>query len=166
MKNSQIPNARTDGLVVQEMPDEVLVYDLDTNKAHCLNQTAAFVWKSCDGVNSVTDITDVYQKQFGQNVPEDMIWLALDQLGEKNLLENPVEADFQGQTRREVIKRVGLAAVVALPIVASLTAPTAAMAVACSGVRTSCTGCDDGTVCNPDGIGPNGTCTNQVCSVP
>ena len=165
MNNSQIPNARKDGLVVQEMPDEVLVYDLDTNKAHCLNESAAFVWKSCDGIKSVRDITKTYQAEFGQNVPEDMIWLALDQLGEKNLLEQQLKADFQGQTRREVIKKVGLAAVVALPIVASLTAPTAAMAVACSGVRTSCTGCNDGTICNPDGVGPNGTCTGQVCSV-
>ena len=49
MNNSQVPVARKQGLVVQEMPDEVLIYDLDTNKAHCLNQTAAFVWKSCDG---------------------------------------------------------------------------------------------------------------------
>lgn len=43
------PMARQSGLVVQEMPDEVLVYDMDTNKAHCLNQSAAFIWKSCDG---------------------------------------------------------------------------------------------------------------------
>lgn len=164
MNNSQIPNARKEGLVIQEMPDEVLVYDLDTNKAHCLNQTAAFVWKSCDGVKSVNDITKVYQAEFGQNVPEDMIWLALDQLGEKNLLEQQIKADFQGQTRREVIKRVGLAAVVALPIVASLTAPTAAMAVACSGIRSSCTGCNDGTLCDVNMDGVVGTCVNQVCT--
>ena len=45
MDNSQYPVARKSGLVVQEMPDEVLVYDLNSNKAHCLNQTAASVWK-------------------------------------------------------------------------------------------------------------------------
>ena len=165
MKNSQIPNARKEGLVIQEMPNEVLVYDLDTNKAHCLNQTAAFVWKSCDGVKSVTDISKTFETQTGHNVPEDMIWLALDQLGEKNLLEQKVQADFHGQSRREVIKKVGLAAVVALPIVASLTAPTAALAVGCSGVVTNCAGCPDGTACNPDGVGPAGTCTGGACSV-
>ena len=42
MKNPLNPIARSNGLVVQEMPDEVLVYDLDSNKAHCLNETAAF----------------------------------------------------------------------------------------------------------------------------
>ena len=36
-------------LVIDELPDEVLVYDLDRHKAHCLNQTAALVWQHCDG---------------------------------------------------------------------------------------------------------------------
>ena len=47
--SQQRPVARQEGLVIQEMPDEVLVFDLKTNKAHCLNETAAFVWKACDG---------------------------------------------------------------------------------------------------------------------
>ena len=57
MNHSQVPVARKENLVIQEMPEEVLVYDMDTNKAHCLNRTAAFVWKSCDGKNSVAPIT-------------------------------------------------------------------------------------------------------------
>ena len=63
MNNPNNPIARQNGLVVQEMPDEVLVYDLDTNKAHCLNGSAALVWKSCDGNNTVADIV----KQFESN---------------------------------------------------------------------------------------------------
>ena len=47
--DNTFPTARKSGLVVQEMPDELLVYDTENNKAHCLNTTAAFVWKSCDG---------------------------------------------------------------------------------------------------------------------
>jgi hypothetical protein len=31
------PLARKEGLVIQELPDEVLVYDLDRDRAHCLN---------------------------------------------------------------------------------------------------------------------------------
>ena len=68
MKNPndpQNPMARQNGLVVQEMPDEVLVYDLDTNKAHCLNQSAALVWKSCDGNNSVGDIVRQFESNGG-----------------------------------------------------------------------------------------------------
>ena len=32
MDNSQKPVARQEGLVIQEMPDEVLVFDTETNK--------------------------------------------------------------------------------------------------------------------------------------
>ena len=39
------PKARQEGLLVQEVPDEVLVYDTASHKAHCLNRTAAVVWR-------------------------------------------------------------------------------------------------------------------------
>ncbi len=122
---SQIPVARKEGLVIQEMPDEVLVYDLETNKAHCLNQTSAFVWKACDGKKSVVEIS----KLLGNSVPEDLVWLAIDQLSEKNLLESKLSLSSKGQSRREVIKKIGLASVIALPFVASLAAPTSVLAV-------------------------------------
>ncbi len=128
MNNLQIPVARKEGLVIQEMSDEVLVYDLDTNKAHCLNQTAATVWKSCDGRNTVADISKIFGSQSGRSVDEDLIWLAIDQLNEKNLLAEEIAAKFAGESRREIIKKVGLAAVVALPIVTSLVAPKSAAA--------------------------------------
>lgn len=166
MNNSQKPAARKEGLVIQEMPDEVLVFDLETNKAHCLNETAAFVWKACDGKNSVADITKLFGNQSGTPVQENLVWLAIDQLNENNLLEEELKADFNGQSRREVIKKIGLAAVVALPIISSLVAPTAALAVNCSGVNgTTCalsTGssvCCGGVCCQP----ATGACVNGAC---
>src|SRR5205085_11547643 len=109
MNRSQVPVARKQGLVVQEMPEEVLIYDLDTNKAHCLNKTAAFVWKSCDGNKSVADITKSFSNDFGSSVDEDFVWLAIEQLGDKNLLNESLQTSFKGQTRREVIKKIGFA---------------------------------------------------------
>ncbi len=159
MNSSQVPVARKEGLVIQEMPDEVLVYDLDTNKAHCLNQTAAFVWKSCNGRNSVADITKLVGDDSGNAVPEDLVWLAIDQLSEKNLLANDLKANFNGSTRREVIKKIGLAAVIGIPIVASLTAPTSVLgfnSCVCT-TNTDCaalTGCP--SFCN------NGVCTTTA----
>ncbi len=136
MNNAQQrPIARKEGLVIQEMPDEVLVFDMETNKAHCLNETAAFVWKACDGSKSVTEITKLFGNQSGKLVDENLVWLAIDQLNENNLLEQELKANFNGQSRRDVIKKIGLAAVIALPIVSSLVAPSAALAVAgCSSV--------------------------------
>ena len=140
MNNVQIPVARKEGLVIQEVSDEVLVYDLDTNKAHCLNQTAAAVWKNCDGQNSVADISRIFGRQTGRAIDEDLIWLAIDQLNEKNLLADEVSAKFAGESRREVIKKVGLAAVVALPIVTSLVAPKSVSAQSrCANPACECT---------------------------
>ena len=130
MINSQVPVARKQGLVVQEMPEEVLIYDLDTNKAHCLNNTAAFVWKSCDGKNSVTDIAKMFETDTGKIVQEDLVWLAIEQLNDKNLLNGELASNFKGQSRRDVLKKIGFASMIALPIVASLAAPTSVLAVA------------------------------------
>lgn len=160
MKSSHTPVARKEGLVVQETAEEVLVYDLTTNKAHCLNQTAAFVWKSCDGSKSVDDISTLLARETGSNVSEDLIWLAIDQLSDKNLLQAPVASKFAGSSRRDVIKKIGLAAVVALPVVASLAAPTSALAAtSCScliagdcAAQTTCpstTNCNVGGTCAP-----------------
>jgi hypothetical protein len=155
MNSSQVPVARKERLVIQEMPEEVLVYDLDTNKAHCLNQTAAFVWKSCDGRNSVADITKLVEDDSGNVVPEDLVWLAIDQLSEKNLLANNLKADFNGTTRREVIKKIGLAAVIGIPVVASLTAPTSVLAA------SSCV-CSSNADCAPTVPACPGTCNGTT----
>jgi hypothetical protein len=157
MKSSQVPVARKEGLVIQETSEEVLVYDLNSNKAHCLNQTAAFVWKSCDGNNSITDITKLFENEIGSSIHEDMIWLAIDQLNDKNLLETALAPTFAGRSRRDVIKKIGLATVVALPLVASLTAPTSALAsTSCACVNPGdCivqTACTNTMNCNPSGV--------------
>ncbi|MGI8813427.1 MAG: PqqD family protein [Pyrinomonadaceae bacterium] len=130
MTNVDYPTARTNGLVVQEVPGEVLVYDLDSNKAHCLNQTAAIVWKSCDGKNSVTDIARLVSSEVGEGVNDDLVWLAIDQLSENDLLERELKSTFAGQSRRDVLKKIGLASVVALPVIASLVAPKNVLATA------------------------------------
>ena len=164
MNETQKPLARRQDLVIQEMTDEVLVYDLQTNKAHCLNETAAAIWKSCDGTNTIGDIA----RSLGKNTDEDLVWLALDQLDEKNLLDadkaDKAPAKFAGQTRREVIKKVGLAAIVALPIVTSLVAPTVASAGSVC-ANPGCT-CTLGTTCaNAGGCSCNsGTGTNNCPS--
>lgn len=147
---SQYPTARETGLVLQEMPDELLVYDVDKNKAHCLNETSAFVWKACTGQNSVKDISRLFESQTGNSVPEDLIWLAIDQLSKNNLLETKISLDLKGQSRRDVIKKIGLASVIALPLVASLSAPSSASAAVASCVGRACS-VDGDPACAPGG---------------
>ena len=160
MNNSQFPTARTNGLVVQDVPDEVLVYDLESNKAHCLNQTAAMVWKACDGKTSVSDIARSIGSQTGEKVADDLVWLAIDQLQENSLLEVQVPTKFAGQSRREALKKIGMASMIALPIIASLAAPKSVLA------SSSCA-CTTNSNCDPSSNpGCTGGCdtTFGVCS--
>jgi hypothetical protein len=45
------PRARAENLTVRVLGDETLVYDQERHKAHCLNATAALVWRHCNGKN-------------------------------------------------------------------------------------------------------------------
>ncbi|MBX3294378.1 MAG: PqqD family protein [Acidobacteria bacterium] len=167
MNNPQYPTARKAGLVVQEVPDEVLVYDLDTNKAHCLNKTAAAVWRFCDGKTSVPEIAQFLSSESGTNVDSDLVWLAIDQLNESSLLEVQVEPKFQGQSRREAIRKIGIASMIALPIVASLVAPKSAMASASCNCQGDA-GTNNSLVCttNPVGCPPHCNLAGICSSTP
>lgn len=132
-KSNLDPLARKEGLIVEQMPDEVLVYDLELHKAHCLNRTAAFVWQHCDGKSDASKIARRMEKEFDAKVGDDLVFLALDQLGKDHLLEKRVAlpAEMVNMSRRQVMRKIGLATAVALPVVISIMSPTAANAVTC-----------------------------------
>ena len=136
-----IPEARRAGLVVQEMSEEVLVYDRERNKAHCLNRTAALVWSHCDGNKSVAEMARAISEETNAPVDEDLIWLGVEQLSKTHLLrERAVMPEHKtGLSRREVMRRIGLTAAVALPVVTSIVAPTAAQAANCITAGQACT---------------------------
>lgn len=135
------PRARKDGLVVTELPDELLVYDLERHKAHCLNPTAALVFKRCDGRSSVRQITRALGRELDAAPDERLVWLALERLEKAHLLEARPEAPLapESYSRRELVRRVGLA-VATLPVVATVLAPTPAAAVATCIPASACVG--------------------------
>src|SRR5690348_5803833 len=53
MKN---PKARQDDLLLEELPAELLVYDQRSHRAHCLNATAAAVFRQADVSRTVAEI--------------------------------------------------------------------------------------------------------------
>ena len=126
------PVARKNGLVVRDLADEVVVYDQERHEAHCLNSTAATVFRNADGRRSVSDLALL----LGADGPgaEALVEMALGQLGEARLLESgPSFASEPGLPRRDAMRRVGLAAAVLLPLVTSILAPTPAeAAVTCA----------------------------------
>ena len=178
MKHSNetlVPRARKAGLVVKQLADEVLVYDLERDKAHSLNSSAAFVWKKCNGRRTVAEVAEAFSKEFKIPADQQTVWLALDQLSKFNLLEAKVTrpAGVPHITRRQMM-RIGAAAAFALPVVVSIVAPTAANAQTairpsvcnarlqpnCGG--TPCTGGSGGQTCQPFGtLGAGNPCKCQ-----
>ena len=156
------PQARTKGLVVRDLSGEVIVYDLERHQAHCLNPTAAVVFRHADGEHSRTQIA-AHLGAAGQPGAE-IVDLALEQLAGAHLLEAaPSVGTAAGLSRRDVVRRVGLGAAVLLPLVTSVLAPTAAEAAATC--VTSCSGQPDLTPCTCFGADPcTASCVTGSCS--
>ena len=133
------PIARTEDLIVERLDDEVLVYDLRTEKYHALNATSASLWELCDGSRSIKDLATFV----GADDPatgQQVVWLALKQLSERRLLVEPAEIP-EGTSRRELLRRVAIAGavVLAVPLVRSLNAPAAAQSATCLPFHAFCT---------------------------
>lgn len=150
---AHFPVMRKQDLVIEELPDEVLVYDRECHQAHCLNLTAAMVWKNCDGRTTPREIASRLEKQLQSPCPEDLVWLALRELEGLNLLEQPivVPAQLAAMSRRQLVRTLSIAAVVAIPVISSLVSPTPAEAASCTppgGACPSVLGCCLNSVCN------------------
>jgi len=153
--------ARQKDLVVQELPDEVMVYDLKRHKAHCLNKTAALVWHHCDGETTVTEMASLLASEVGSPIDEEVVWYALDKLGKAELLEAKPDLPIKGgMSRRRMMRRLGVGAMAALPVVMSLVSPVAAQSVT---VVVTSKKVADGTCLSPPGPHPNPACFTDTC---
>lgn len=148
------PKARASDIVVQEVGDELLVYDLRTHNAMTLNRTSAMVWRLCDGKRTVAGIGGEMEAEVGSPVTEEFVEFALEGLAAKDLLDPIPEFRNRpdGFSRREALHRIAAATVIALPAIASIVAPPAAAAqsVDC----TACVKFNTGATC--------GACANVV----
>jgi hypothetical protein len=132
--------------VTRDLGDELLVYDLERHKAYCLNQVAMQVFRHCDGETTIPDVALRIGNALGMPVDEQAVRLGLLRLEKAHLLEGPVGLTLH-TSRRELLRTLGRAAVVVLPLVTAITVPTSAEAAN--------TGC----------VGPGGWCsdTSQCC---
>ncbi|HVQ36424.1 MAG TPA: PqqD family protein [Pyrinomonadaceae bacterium] len=172
-----LPLARRDGLIRKEVDGELLVYDRERNQAHCLNGSAAAIFKLCDGHTPVKEIAASLTKEVGATVDERVVWLALTDLRRTHLLDearstlasddsnrsNQKQKNDEwprvtlGMSRREAVRRIGLGVAIALPVVISITAPTPAQALSCvqagGGCTTTAECCPNmGLVCNGSNV--------------
>jgi len=133
------PLARREGLLIRELPDELLVYDQADHRAHCLNRTAATVFRHADGTRTAAEIARLVAPEGADGEPA--VAEALARLAEAGLLER--RPPLASPSRREALRRVGLGAAVLLPAVASVVVPSPAEAAAtCIYILENPTGCE------------------------
>ncbi len=177
-ENRLKPKCRQSDVVVQFLENEVLIYDLLANKAYCLNETAAAVWKKCNGNKSISDITNELRSEIDSSIKTDFVLLAIEQFRKDKLIvdNNNFSAFAGGDTRRKLIRKVGFASVIALPIVSSIVAPNANHAQSgcsmgsgrpdgCSCTNQGhCNNCCSLGTCSPNGTQSNGDACSAGCS--
>jgi hypothetical protein len=172
------PAVRSD-LVMCNVRDEIVVYDFRSHQARCLNQTAAAVFKLCDGTRTPRQIGAELTRTLGAPCDEEMVWMALAKLDDGGLLDPPLGERAPDLDRRRLLKKMALTAglSIALPAVWSIVAPTPAYAAsqpvqcippqACMGGQMTqcCNNNGTAAVCQPDGScgGSNSTCNGQPC---
>jgi hypothetical protein len=127
-----LPLAQKHDKLIRALPEELLIYDLNANKAHCLNHPAATIWSLCDGVSTPAEIAEKMARQTGQPITEKFVWLGLEQLERNHLLAEKIEVMPDTRvSRRQAMRGIGLGIAIALPAVISITAPTPAQAATC-----------------------------------
>ena len=165
-----LPNARAEDLVVKQVADETLVYDLQRHRAYCLNEAAGLIWRHCDGLTDARTAAASLRRELGLPANEEIVWLGVGSLRKARLLAEPPEPRLLATryTRRKFLRQTAMAsaAAILLPTVISIVAPTAAQAATC--IIATCNGsgqagkCPQGTPeftpCDP----PACTCTCQA----
>ena len=131
------PVAKIDGLITQELADELLVYDERKHKAHCLNETAWKIWEECNGENSIAEISKRISEKLNAPVDEALVLVGLAELGKNGLLKERITVE--AMSRRAMMRRLGLGAAIAIPMVTSIVAPKAISAATCLASGQPCT---------------------------
>ena len=148
------PQARREGVLLQEIDGEIIAYNTANEQIYLLNPTTALVFEHLDGATNPEALTSVMVERLGLPADTGLVALALQELRQAGLLE---EAAAQPQqtvvTRREVMKRLSLtgAMLALMPVVQSVVVPTPAMAQSVGGQTCVEQGgtCDHNTVCCP-----------------
>ncbi len=110
----------------------------------------------CDGKKDVRQIAGILSERLGAEISEEMVLFSLDELSNQNLLvdESSTEKYFAGISRRDAIRRIGLASMVALPLITAITMPMASHAAS---------GLAGGSPCASNAECQSGFCTDSVC---
>lgn len=126
------PQSRKQQILTQRVGEELVIYDERTHDAHRLNGTAAQVWEMADGVRTVPELATALRTNLATGghaaieaeESETLVRLALEDLDRAGLLVRAIPPITESMTRRQML----VVAAALLPVVASIVAPTPAMA--------------------------------------
>lgn len=162
---AQVVRARSERLVTKTVGDEIVIYDLDTDKAHLLNPASAVLWRLCEKGATVGMLRAALEAELNTNGHTDeLLWTALDDLSKAGLLET--DTSFVGRptgmTRRSLLKKAGIVALAAPAITTILAPPAAAQTTGgtCIQPILGSNACDGGGCCS------GSTCEGGGCCVP
>ena len=145
-----LPKCRTKDIIIKQLDDETLIYDLKTHEAICLNEAASAIYKDCDGSLSIEDLCDLHG--------EFETTTALAKFHKADLIEDGFDIPSL-VSRRDALRkitggaRLGMA-VASIPAMATIAVPTAAQAASCLGAESPCV---NGSVCCSQ------LCYNGIC---
>ena len=149
---STLPLVRTNQIVTREIDGELLIYDRALDKAHCLNSSAAKIWKLCDGRTNIAEMAVAMSRALGMPVDDTVIHSGLKQLSMNALLAEGsyVPIGSIDASKRSLARKLGIG-VFLLPLITSISAPSALAAVSCAGPCSGGPGrgsCPAGCLCS------------------
>ena len=131
---TEFPKARTSHILTEEVAGELLVFDSAGNRAHCLNGSAAAIWRHSDGRRSVTQLAEHLFPALSASEGEQMVRLGLERLRRRKLLEGAPQEMAVDLSKRHLIRKMAIvaaAAGLAAPLVSSVVAPHPSYAFSC-----------------------------------
>jgi hypothetical protein len=139
MAGSTKPLARSDeGLLVEPIGDETVIYDAESKEAHCLGPLAAVVFANCDGHTTIERLASLSAERLGEPVEVEDVLDALAQLEERELMAVPVTPRGGDLSRRDLMRRsAGVAAGALITTVVAPNAIAAQTATCANLIRTS-----------------------------
>ena len=138
-KHYSAPKAKRRDLIVEKAGNELVVYDLERVRAHCLNEAAAQIWHLCDGKRTVEQIAARMTIDLDAGARLIVVRDTIARLDRLGLVED-ADPNVIRMSRRELTRKIGigLAAGLALPLITSIVAPSPANATSCVKTGKSC----------------------------
>lgn len=104
---NECPEARSEGLLTENVGDELVIFDSETNEAHALKPLAAAVFAAADGNTSIEDLAALASITLGDEASVLDVEAVLTELEDSGLL---VESESGGISRRRLLQVGGVAA--------------------------------------------------------